>query len=230
MDLYLPTSTEPGLTLQEMIEYDIQNGGFEDCFPDEVPSKITKMDFESSPFDLDSVDLTAMGDLDGEFEFKPFEPISMEAEILCNNKSSSTEVFKPSTKVESSNIATTIASDNNGSFFTSMSSYNLDNFEHGTLMVNPSIVLPSTVHGNTGTSNSNVYFAVSTPAQSPSLNSKDTQHQLQQQRNKVLQGSPSPATPVSSNEFFTVKNEPIENSPIRVSTDKHCVLYRVFSP
>lgn len=120
MDLYLP-STEPGLTLQEMIDCDIKCG----------------IDFSEGPdtmitsSDLNSLDLSGMSSLEAELDLKTFEPL-----------------FDPLEKLEDMDVTGAHTAEelnvvNSWMNMSSMNNYNLD--LENSIMVNPSAVLPTTL-------------------------------------------------------------------------------------
>ncbi|XP_064089791.1 forkhead box protein K1-like [Macrobrachium nipponense] len=120
MDLYLP-STEPGLTLQEMIDCDIKCGI---DFNEGMDAMITSSD-------LNSLDLSGMSSLEAELDLKSFEPL-----------------FDPLEKLEDMDTVDDHTADelnavNSWMNMSSMSNYNID-LENG-IMVNPSAVLPTTL-------------------------------------------------------------------------------------
>lgn len=120
MDLYLP-STEPGLTLQEMIDCDIKCGVDFNEGPD---SMITSSD-------LNSLDLSGMSSLEAELDLKSFEPL-----------------FDPLEKLEDMDVTEDQSSEelnvvNSWMNMSSMSNYNID--IENSVMVNPSAVLPTTL-------------------------------------------------------------------------------------
>ncbi|XP_053649347.1 forkhead box protein N4 isoform X2 [Cherax quadricarinatus] len=118
MDLYLP-STEPGLTLQEMIDCDIK------CGIDFNEGLDTMM----SSSDLNSLDLSGMSSLEAELDLKSFEPL-----------------FDPLEKLEDMDVTDDHSAEelnvvNSWMNMSSMSNYNLD--IENSVMVNPSAVLPT---------------------------------------------------------------------------------------
>ncbi|XP_050708875.1 forkhead box protein N4-like isoform X2 [Eriocheir sinensis] len=120
MDLYLP-STEPGLTLQEMIDCDIKCGME---FSEGLDSMITTSD-------LNSLDLSGMSSLEAELDLKSFEPL-----------------FDPLEKLEDMDVAEDHTAEelnvvNSWMNMSSMSNYSLD--LENSVMVNPSAVLPNTL-------------------------------------------------------------------------------------
>lgn len=120
MDLYLP-STEPGLTLQEMIDCDIKCGME---FSEGLDSMITTSD-------LNSLDLSGMSSLEAELDLKSFEPL-----------------FDPLEKLEDMDVAEDHSAEelnvvNSWMNMSSMSNYSLD--LENSVMVNPSAVLPNTL-------------------------------------------------------------------------------------
>lgn len=120
MDLYLP-STEPGLTLQEMIDCDIKCGL---DFSEGPDSMITSSD-------LNSLDLSGMSSLEAELDLKTFEPL-----------------FDPLEKLEEMDVTDDHSQDelnvvNSWMNMSSMSNYSLD--IENSIMVNPSAVLPTTL-------------------------------------------------------------------------------------
>ncbi|XP_045599549.1 forkhead box protein N4 isoform X2 [Procambarus clarkii] len=120
MDLYLP-STEPGLTLQEMIDCDIKCGI---DFNEGLDSMITSSD-------LNSLDLSGMSSLEAELDLKSFEPL-----------------FDPLEKLEDMDVTDDHTAEelnvvNSWMNMSSMSNYNLD--LENSVMVNPSAVLPTTL-------------------------------------------------------------------------------------
>ncbi|XP_042864931.1 forkhead box protein P1-like [Penaeus japonicus] len=120
MDLYLP-STEPGLTLQEMIDCDIKCGL---DFSEGPDSMITSSD-------LNSLDLSGMSSLEAELDLKTFEPL-----------------FDPLDKLEEMDVTDDHTQDelnvvNSWMNMSSMSNYSLD--IENSIMVNPSAVLPTTL-------------------------------------------------------------------------------------
>ena len=143
MDLYLP-STEPGLTLQEMIDCDIKCGVE---FSEGLDSMITSSD-------LNSLDLSGMSSLEAELDLKSFEPL-----------------FDPLEKLEDMDVAEDHSSEelnvvNSWMNMSSMSNYSLD--LENSVMVNPSAVLPTTLP-----SRSTRHSEVSTPS-STSVSSTST--------------------------------------------------------
>lgn len=120
MDLYLP-STEPGLTLQEMIDCDIKCGI---DFNEGLDTMITSSD-------LNSLDLSGMSSLEAELDLKSFEPL-----------------FDPLEKLEDMDVVDDHTADelnavNSWMNMSSMSNYNID--IENSIMVNPSAVLPTTL-------------------------------------------------------------------------------------
>ncbi|XP_063845896.1 uncharacterized protein LOC135091826 isoform X1 [Scylla paramamosain] len=120
MDLYLP-STEPGLTLQEMIDCDIKCGVE---FSEGLDTMITSSD-------LNSLDLSGMSSLEAELDLKSFEPL-----------------FDPLEKLEDMDVAEDHSAEelnvvNSWMNMSSMSNYSLD--LENSVMVNPSAVLPTTL-------------------------------------------------------------------------------------
>lgn len=120
MDLYLP-STEPGLTLQEMIDCDIKCG-LE--FSDGLDSVITSSD-------LNSLDLSGMSSLEAELDLKAFEPLFDPLEVKLEDMDVGEE------HTEEMNVV------NSWMNMSSMSNYSLD--LENSVMVNPSAVLPTTL-------------------------------------------------------------------------------------
>lgn len=119
MDLYLP-STEPGLSLQEMIDCDIKCG---------IDMDFDGLDSVITSSDLNSLDFSGMSSLEQELDIKSFEPLFDPLEVKLMDVTE-----------DHCNELNTVNSWMN---LSSMSNYSLD-FENS-VMVNPSAVLPTTL-------------------------------------------------------------------------------------
>lgn len=119
MDLYLP-STEPGLSLQEMIDCDIKCG---------IDMDFDGLDSVITSSDLNSLDFSGMSSLEQELDIKSFEPLFDPLEVKLMDVTD-----------DHCNELNTVNSWMN---LSSMSNYSLD-FENS-VMVNPSAVLPTTL-------------------------------------------------------------------------------------
>ncbi|CAL4113829.1 unnamed protein product [Meganyctiphanes norvegica] len=119
MDLYLP-STEPGLSLQEMIDCDIKCG---------IDMDFDGLDSVITSSDLNSLDFSGMSSLEQELDIKSFEPLFDPLEVKLMDVTE-----------DHCNDLNTVNSWMN---LSSMSNYSLD-FENS-IMVNPSAVLPTTL-------------------------------------------------------------------------------------
>jgi len=117
MDLYLP-STEPGLSLQEMIDCDIKCG---------IDMDFDGLDSVITSSDLNSLDFSGMSSLEQELDIKSFEPLFDPLEVKLMDVTE-----------DHCNDLNTVNSWMN---LSSMSNYSLD-FENS-IMVNPSAVLPT---------------------------------------------------------------------------------------
>ncbi|KAK4305062.1 hypothetical protein Pmani_023027 [Petrolisthes manimaculis] len=144
MDLYLP-STEPGLTLQEMIDCDIKCG-LE--FSEGLDSVITSSD-------LNSLDLSGMSSLEAELDLKSFEPLFDPLEVKLEDMDVGEE------HTEEMNVV------NSWMNMSSMSNYSLD--LENSIMVNPSAVLPTTLPLRTTRHNELITSASSTTPTSATL-------------------------------------------------------------